>query len=209
MGDVNILEVARQGITDIAALGQVQTGARDGVVAVVNELCDGLQLASDVVSAAIGTTIADFYDARGGTDAQLRGFFVATATRFSDQSLGTLLHEGKVCGRLHALGDRFKQPLSKEAWSGIPFWQAVAALFTRSSPMSQALHGLLSGEKDYLRQIGWFLREVQVAAEDGAAAPSIASGEKLVALLRQKRTTLQAQAVGLRTAGDACIAQLA
>jgi hypothetical protein len=209
METVVFLEKAGEGMKAVAALGRVQTEARAGVLDTINELCDALQLASDLISKEISTTIVEFYEIRGGSDERRDEFLAATVARFADGALATLLHEGKVCGRLHVLGDRFSNPLSNEAWSGIPFWEAIGSFFTRSSSMSKVLDGLLDGEKHYLSDMRVFLQEVQQTAEGALASPSSDACENLMTLLRKKRRMIQSQARDLRDVGDQCIATLA
>jgi hypothetical protein len=205
MAQENVLTTVRSGLDDVAKLGAIQVEAREGAIQIVNELCDSLQLAADLIAHEISKTVAEYHETLSSPDT-LHGFLRRTAIRFSEPSLWVLLHEGKVCGSLHALGDRFRQGGSREAWSAVPFWETILAFFVRSTSMSRALQSLVGGEKEYLRSIASFLRDVQQEAEVASSSKDAAT---LVATLRAKRAAIGTQARELREAGDACIAKLA
>ena len=190
-----------------------QAEIRTGVIQTINTMCDALQLACDLVSAEISSSITEFNKVKGTGDVEdLRYYFERIAGRFADRSLGRLLHEGKVCGELHALADGFRQPFSKETRAGESFWRAVYAFFKRSTRMSEALERLWKGEKYCLRSLGQFLNDMRDRAEKANAqfdAPWLRQeGEKMVDVMRKKRKVLQVQAHQVRDVADACILKL-
>jgi hypothetical protein len=196
------------------ALGKEQASTRDGVIQTINEMCDALQLASDLVAKEISSSILEFNRIKTDKEEMIRGFFERLAVRLSESRLRLLLHEGQVCGELHKLGDRFETPASPESIAALDFWEAVRTFFTRSSVMSIALHGLIEGERDYLRDFAAFLDEVRDRAEKATllAWGQIDSlrheGELLADVMRQKRNVLQQKVMSIRRAADGAIATL-
>jgi hypothetical protein len=80
--------------------------------------------------------------------------------------------------------------------------------------MSNVLHGLIEGERDYLRGFASFLDDVRDRAE---AATQIAwgdhvtlrtHGQTLAQLMRDKRGILQGKLAEIRVAADGAIAAL-
>jgi hypothetical protein len=201
-------------LKDAIALGKEQASTRDGVIQTINEMCDALQLASDLLAKELSASILEFNRIKGDKEEILRGFFERVAARFSEPTLRLLLHEGQVCGELHKLGDRFETPFSPEAVAAQNVWQAVKTFFTRSSRMSVTLHGLVEGERDYLRDFSAFLDDVRDRAEKATAlswgqdAVLRQHGDSLSALLREKRAVLQQKVANVRHAADAAIATL-
>ncbi|MFO0547740.1 MAG: hypothetical protein U0271_05090 [Polyangiaceae bacterium] len=207
LGTFEQLQIAME---EVRELSKFQTGTRDGIITVINELCDTLALACNLVVREIGSTLVDYQAARGSTD-RTRDFVGATAKRFSNDALRALLKEGRVCGPLHMLGDRLRQPFSSETSAAVPFWEALRAIFTRSTTMSNVIHGLHEGERQYLCDIENLLHEVQARAEQGLSphADPNSAAEGLALLLRHKRDVLRVSSRSLRDAADACIAALA
>lgn len=218
------LDQAQEAIKDIAGLGsdlskaiakgEEQATTRDGVIQTINEMCDALQLAADLISKELSAGITEFNRLRQEKEEILRGYFERIAVRLSEPSLRLLLHEGTVCGELHKLGDRFEQPFSKETGSGVSFWQNVKTFFSRSNDMSNVLHGLIEGERDYLRGFSSFLDDARNLAESatqvawGNDAALRTQGENLIQLLREKRAILQRKLFEIRTAADRAISAL-
>jgi hypothetical protein len=218
MDNVPLLDATQQGVKEIFEIlerGDQQAETRDAVIATINDLCDGLQAGADLVSKELSSAILEYHALPADVPRSLVGFFERTAARVANPHLRLLLHEGKVCGRLHALGDRFSQPFSPESRSAVSAWQAVCTLFTRSNPMSIAINGITEGEQHYLYEFGEFLNEIRDAAEAGAAlvwqdeAAARKEGARLVDRMREKRTALQRQILELRGAADEAIAKLA
>ena len=176
-------------------------------------MCDALQLAGELLSREITETIIEYNkisDSKAASD--FKSFFNGVALRFSRKNIGDVLTVGKVCGELHALGDSYAQPLSKPSRTGIAFYHALAAFFTRSTPMSKALSGLYHGEREYLNSISFFLLDI---VDDATAAGGLRdlkklrnSGASLVSKMRDKKRALQDQTRKLRDAGDACVETL-
>ena len=209
--DVPILDLTTAGIKELGKLSAAQAGTRGGVIRLLDELTDTLQLACDLVSKEMSTTLAEYNELRGGTDRMRGSFLGRVAVRYSEPSLWILLHEGKVCGQLHTLADRFETPFSKEVLTSIPAWEAIATFFTRTNTMSQALGRLRDGEREYLRDIARFLDDVRLFAEghrydQGPALEK--SCDELAGTLRTKRAALQKAVYALRHAADDCVAQL-
>jgi hypothetical protein len=218
------LEAAASGIAEIGDLASkipeivkqadAQADVRKEAIRTVDQMADALQLACDLVSKELSASITEFHRLRSEDDGILRGFFERLVLRFSDGNLRLLLHEGKVCGELHALGDRFSQPLSDVSRSALPWWESLRALFTRSTSMSMVVHGLLEGERDYLRDLSAFLDEVREKAEAATARPwgdldgLRAAGDALAALMRERRRRLGEKVLAIRRAADAAIAKL-
>lgn len=201
-------------LRDAIALGKEQASTRDGVIQTINEMCDALQLAADLVAKELSTSILEFNRIKDEKEELLRGFFERLAARLAEPRLRLLLHEGQVCGELHKLGDRFETPVSPESLAALSAWQAVKAFFTRSSAMSTALHGLVEGERDYLRDFAEFLDDVRDRAEKatamawGQVGALRQEGESLTELMRQKRAALQQKAASIRKGADAAIATM-
>jgi hypothetical protein len=196
-------------------MGKEQASTRDRAIDVIDQLCDTLQLAADIVSAEISSAISEFRRAKDDDEQILRGYFERLALRFAEPTLRLRLHEGHVCGELHKLGDRFATPFSPESVSALSIWEAVKAFFGRSTAMSRALDDLVEGERHYLRDYADLLNDVRDQAEavwqiplgDGSDQLREA-GERLAQLMRQKRDHLQEKVRTLRTHADAAIASL-
>lgn len=198
-------------LKDAIALGKEQASTRDGVIQTINEMCDALQLAVDLIAKELSASIIEFNRIKQGKEEILRGFFERLAARLSEPQLRLLLHEGQVCSELHKLGDRFETPMSPESIAALSVWEAVKAFFTRSSPMAATLHGLIEGERDYLRDFAAFLDDVRDRAEKatfiawGEASALRQEGDSLIELMREKRTALQKKAANIRKAADTAI----
>jgi hypothetical protein len=221
---LHYLDQAQDAIKDIAGLGsnlskaiakgEEQATTRDGVIQTINEMCDALQLAADLISKELSAGITEFNRLWQEKEGVLRGYFERLAVRLSEPSLRLLLHEGTVCAELHKLGDRFEQPFSKETISGVSFWQNVRTFFSRSNHMSNVLHGLIEGERDYLRGFSSFLDDARGLAEAATQIPwgddhaLRNQGQNLVQLMRDKRAILQRKLVDIRSAADGAIAAL-
>jgi hypothetical protein len=201
-------------LKDAIAQGKEQAETRDGVIQTINEMCDALVLASDLIASQLSASIVEFGRIRMEKESTIRGYFGRCATKFSEPSLRLLLHEGKVCGELHKLGDRFETPFSPESISGLSFWDNVKTFFSRSNRMTSALHDLIDGEQDYLRDIGTLLNEVRDAAEAtnqlpwGSEDAVRNKGDELLTLMRERRQDLEAKLRQIREAGDAAIQAL-
>ncbi len=125
---VDYLERASKAVTEVGDMvGQIdkvlkkreeQADARKGAIRTINEMVDALQLAVDLISKEISSATIEFNTVRWQKEEALQGYFERVASRFSDKPLRLLLHEGKVCGELHALGDRFGQPFSGVSTGG-------------------------------------------------------------------------------------------
>lgn len=221
---VDYLDITRHALSEISGdaseilkileEGDKQADTRQGVIQTVHEMCDALQLACDLISKEISSSILEFNGLRKGNGELLNGYFTRTAFKFSSEALRQLLHEGKVCGELHALGDRFKQPLTDVTTGGVSLWENVKAFFSRSTSMSIALEGLYEGERNYLYNLSDFLFEIRDRAE---AATSLdlddveglrSAGEQLVGLMREKRQVLQDQIREVKLAADDCVKKL-
>jgi len=201
-------------IANIIKKGDEQADTRRGAIQTINEMCDALQLACDLISRELSSSIIEFSQVRNGTEVDLRGFFERAAIKVSQSSLRVLLHDGKVCGELHALYDRFTQPFSNVTTGGVPFWENVKTFFARSNAMSMALSGLHAGEMTYLQDFGSFLNEIRDSAEKALLIPweNISevqqAGEQLIILMRQKRQDMQDQVLAMRNNANACIKKL-
>jgi hypothetical protein len=199
-------------IAEIIKRGDEQADTRKGAIQTINEMCDALQLACDLISKELSASITEFNRIRNDKPEILIGYFQRTSLKFSEPSLRLLLHEGRVCGELHALGDRFTQPFSDVTTGAVSIWENVKTFFTRSNSMVEALGGLLEGEMNYLHDFGGFLNDVRNGAENATGIYSEEqlrqAGDTLVELMRQKRQTLQNQVREIRIAADACIGNL-
>jgi hypothetical protein len=222
--NVQYLELAKDAFSELGSkvgeIGEIikkgveQADTRKSAILTIHQMCDALQLACDLVSKELSASIIDFNTLRSAKEEALRGFFKRTAFKFSDGSLRTLLHEGKVCGELHALGDRFTQPFSDVTPGGVSVWENVMTFFRRSNSMSDAMHGLYEGEMDYLRAISDYLNSVRDAAENATAIDwgnideLRTAGDTLAELMRKKRQILQDQIRRVKDAADDCIKKL-
>jgi hypothetical protein len=222
--DLQYLDSAKDAIKEVKgfasdlstaiAKGEEQATTRDGAIQTINEMCDALQLASDLIAKELSASITEFNRIRVQTEDVLRAYFERVAIKFSESSLRLLLHEGTVCGELHKLGDRFEQPFSKQTISGVSFWENVRTFFFRSNRMSNVLHGLIEGEREYLRDFSAFLNEVRDSAETstqvawGNEEILRGKGEGLVQLMRGKRSGLQKKLSEIREEADTAIAAL-
>lgn len=197
-----------------------QGAAREHAIMVINDMCDALQAGADIVSQELSATIMEYNELcrqrlELGRSFQemaprLQGFFERLSTRLSSPSLRLRFHQGGVCGELHALGDRLAQPLGSRGTS--PFWESLAAFFSRSTTMSKAIHGLVEGERHYLDAFVWFLNEARDRAEQvtvwGDPEAAWASASAIVELLRERRKALAEQVLLLRSTADAVIGKL-
>lgn len=228
--ETRYLDATKNGIGDIAKmapdlkkaieLGKEQAKTRDEIIDIINHLCDTLQHGGDEVIARLSACVVEYYKARDGAVEDLYAYFERLAHKFSEPSLRDLLHEGKVCGELHKLGDRFKQPFSEESPAALSFSQNVRTFFSRSSNMKEAIDGLVEGERHYLRDIAAVLRKVVTEAEDARAEPfntldRVATsgrlrvkGDIIVTLLKTKRKLLDKKFSSIRQAGDVAVETL-
>ena len=220
----SVLDSTKNALKDVASLGsdlkkaidlgKEQATTREGVIQTINEMSDALQVASDLIAKELSSSITEFHAQPGGGEAQLRGCFERLALRVSEPSLRLLLHEGRVCGALHKIGDRFETPFSPESVAALSFWQSIRTFFTRSSMMSQVLHGLIEGERDYLRDFSSFLEEIRIGSEEALAVQwgnEVELKKKtasMISLIREKRKSLLNKALEVRDAADAVIDEL-
>jgi len=215
------LDLTRDGLNDIGNVatdidqiiqrGERQADTRAKAIKTIEEMCEALQLACDTINKEITIAIIEFNRMKNESADALYGYFERIATKFSEPSLRLLLHENKVCGELHILGDRFRQPFSPETTGGTSIWENVRAFFSRSTIMSDALSGLHEGELSYLRAIGDFLCDVRDKAANATGLYGdalIIEGEALVEQMRHKRNILQQQAREIWDAANASIAKL-
>ena len=221
---LNYLDMTKDAFSDVAGKvseianiikkGDEQADTRRGAIQTINEMCDALQLACDLISRELSSSIIEFSQLRNGKEEALRGYFERVAIKFGEPSLRILLHEGKVCVELHALYDRFRQPFSNVTTGGVSFWENVKTFFTRSSAMSMALDGLHSGEMHYLRDFASFLDVIRDNAEKNLSIPFgnygnlQQAGEELAVLMREKRQDMQNQVLAMRNDANACIEKL-
>jgi hypothetical protein len=198
-------------IDTIIQRGERQADTRAEAIKTILDMCEALQLACDTVAKEITTAIVEFNQIRNESPDALVGYFQRMATKFSEPNLRLLLHENKVCGELHILGDRFRQPFSGQTTGATSIWDNVRSFFTRSTVMSDAISGLYEGELSYLRSIGSFLDDVRDHAEcaTGVVEESLQKeGESLKEHMRFKRGILQQQAREMWDAANACTAKL-
>lgn len=218
---LDYLSEVKEGLNDLTSLtsqiekalerAEKQGHVRADAIRIINAMCDALQLACDLVSSELTAKVVEFNGIVHSQDkAKFTSFFGDTARRFGDVSVGQLLHEGKVCGELHALGDGFAQPFSQQTQSGVSFTQALVTLFRRSNPMSQALEKLHGGEREYLRSVETFLFDIVTDAmsASGDLEALRESGQKLVGKMRDKHRTIHEQMWSLRDSADACVKTL-
>jgi len=222
--EIPTLNEAKEGLSELGGLaselkkaidlGKEQATTRDGVIQTVNDMCDALQLAADLIAAELSSQITEFNRARGQGEEVLRGFFERLSHRVSAPALRELLHDGRVCGDLHKVGDRFQTPFSPESVAGLGAWDAVKTFFTRSSRMSNVIHGLLEGERDYLRDFSWLLDEIRIRAETATMMPwgdtnqLENAGTEIVELIRIKRQVLLENVSLVRNSADGVIQAL-
>lgn len=220
----SVLDATRQALEDVTNLGpdlkkaidlgKEQATTRDGVIRTINEMADALQLACDLIAKELSSSIIEFHAQLSEGEECLRGCHERLAARVSEPSLRLLLHEGRVCGELHKIGDRFETPFSPESVAGLSFWENVKSFFTRSSVMSQELHGLIEGERMYLQDFSSFLDDVRVAAEEAIAVPWGSQNElksktaSMIGLIREKRQSLLKKALEVREAANRAIGTL-
>jgi hypothetical protein len=220
---IEFLSTAEEAVKDFASVSaqiekqfkraDEQDTARKKTIQIINAMCDALQLAGDLISREITEATIEYNKISDSKTARdFKSFFNNVAFRFSRNNIGDVLTVGKVCGELHALGDSYAQPLSKPSRTGVAFYHALAALFTRSTPMSRALSGLYHGEREYLNSISYFLQDL---IDDAAAAGGERdlkklrnSGAHLVCKMREKKRSLHDQTRKLRDAADVCVETL-
>jgi hypothetical protein len=201
------------GLKEALDLGKEQASTRDGVIDTINNMCDALQLASDLVSEKLSAKIVEYNQTKDKKEDAMISYFGRLVNTFSENNIWILLHEGKVCGELHKLGDRFETPFSPEAMGGLSFLENVMTFFRRSSSMSLTLHCLLEGERQYLRDIAAFLGDLRARAEAatglwGQREALRGEGDAIVQLMRNKRQILVEQVRQLRLSADASIEAL-
>ena len=218
---VNYLDLTRSAVADIGNIGTeidqiVQRGERQAdtraeAIKTIEDMCEALQLACDTINKEITMAIIEFNHLKNEPSDALYGYFQRMAFKFSEPSLRLLLHENKVCGELHILGDKFKQPFSPETTGGTSIWDNVRAFFNRSTNMHYAIEGLYEGEISYLRDISDFLSDVRDQATEATGLTDdklISAGESLIAQMKDKRNALQQQAREVQDAAYASIAKL-
>lgn len=195
-------------------IGKEQASTRDRVIQTVNEMCDALQMASDLTSTQLSSAITEFNRVRWENEKLLRGYFERLAKSVSKPALRKLLSEGHVCGDLHKVGDRFRTPFAPESISGLGTWEAVNTFFTRSSNMSRAVDGLVEGERSFINDYYDLLNDVRTLAESATAVPLgnkpklETAGEEIIKLIREKRNLLQQKIRVLRENGNKVIQAL-
>lgn len=218
---VSILRDVAEGMRELSRLidraDRQQAGMRAEAIAVIQCMCDALQAGADIVSYELSMSILELNDLarrrmEAGADTQsllgnAHGALRRTATRLADPTLRLKFHEGQVCSALHVLGDRLAGPLGSRATS--PAWESIRSLFTRSTSLSRAVHGLLEGEQDYLRDFVAFLDSVRDQAENGLRAWDEATvhrtTDEVADAMRGKRAALREQIAQLRQQADAVI----
>ena len=218
---VNYLDLTKSALTDIGNIGTeidqiVQRGERQAdtraeAIKTIEDMCEALQLACDTINKEITMAIIEFNRLKNEAADALYGYFQRMAFKFSEPSLRLLLHENKVCGELHILGDKFRQPFSSETTGSTSIWDNVRAFFNRSTNMSYAIEGLYEGEISYLRDITDFLSEVRDKATEATGKfgdELISAGESLIAQMKDKRNVLQQQAREIQDAAYESIAKL-
>ncbi len=201
-------------ISEVIKKGDEQADTRKGVILTVHQMCDTLQMAVDLISMELSKSIIEFSNLRNGDPEALPGFFERTTFNFSNAALRKLLHDGKVCGELHALKDRFTQPFSDTTTGGVSFWQNVITLFRRSNAMSDAIEGLYLGEIDFINDAVQFLNDLTSEAESATSISCsdtnalIEAGDLCTNMMREKRGHLQNQIKNLRLVANECIGKL-
>jgi hypothetical protein len=218
------LDQIKQGIDEVPgivpalreamAIGAEGAETRDGVIQTINEMCDALQHATDLIAKELSLSIMEFNQLHAAHEVELRAYFDTLTVRFSDTALRTLLHQGGVCGALHKLGDRFGTFSAPESFAGLGFWDNVKTFFKRSNKMKAVLDSLITGEQEYLRELSQFLNDVVSRAETAVAiAPGQEQelrrqGQDIVCLMREKREIIHSQVDAVRKAGDGAIRTL-
>ena len=155
--DLQYLDLAEKAIKEVESFAQAlnksiekgdeQVTTSEGAIQTINDMCDALQSALDHISKELSTSIIEFNGIKYAKEDMLRSYFGTVAIRFSKPPLHLLLHEGKVCGELHKLGDRFEQPTSIQTTSGISSSENLKRFFSQSNTMRSVLHGLIEGER--------------------------------------------------------------
>ncbi len=193
-------------------LANEQTSAQDEVIDIITTMCDSLQSATDIVSSEISAAITDLNRARSKTRLQLQRCLSKQAERFSDANLRTKLHRGKVCGDLRKLGQRFGNPLSKQAHGAQSVGDWLRSLFKRSSSMKRFVDDLYFDEGRYIDDFRDSLHKIIVQAEKSANKDDLnalrSDAQKLRTRLSVNRETIRNRMQKLQIASDKCIEEI-
>ncbi len=190
-------------------LANDQTDAQDEVVSIINDMCDSLESACDLMVLETSQAIADLNRARSRGPDDLRAAFGKTALRFSGTELLKKLKTGKVCGDLKKLGRRFGNPLSKQTRSSITAQQWLMTFYRRSNSMKRFVEDLYFDERRYLEDFRKILGNVRKYAENSVAIDNEKTLQKRAETLRQglqkSREVLRSSIDTLRNTADQVI----
>ncbi len=193
-------------VDDVVQKGEEQANTRRDIILIIHQMSDALQLAVDLISAKLSKSIIEYNGLKIDDELELRGFLERTSFNFSAPALRKLLHDGKVCGELHALSDKFKQPFSRATMSSLGLTEYVKTFFLRSNRMRDAVEGLYQGEIDFIRDIITFMEDLITRVEISSTS---FDGEELADLMRNKRLVIQQQMNELKVQANNCISLLA
>ncbi len=192
--------------------GEKQAESRDMVIDALNRLGNALQLAADLVSAETSKIIMEYAEVRTSNIESLQSFFARSATRLDEPSLRVLLHEGKVCGELHRIADRLRQPFTWLSASSLSLTDWLRTLGARTNTMAIAIGGLTEGERHYLFGIARHLERARLRAESARTAPVntsdiegsrtqlVAAGDEFIAQLQDGRARINSRVIDICSA---------
>jgi len=190
-------------------LARKQTDAQDELVAIINDMCDSLEMANDLIAKEISSAITDINRIKGSKIENIHRCFEKQALRFSNEKLHKTLKAGKVCGDLRKLGKRFGNPLSGQAMGSQSLKAWLSTLFNRSSKMKMHLDRLYWDERDYINHFSELLVKARDLCEKATTESDLKklnkSAENIKKQLRKTRSIVRANIVSLRNTADRCI----
>ena len=197
-------------LKQVQILADKQAETRREVVSVLNRLRDTLTAAGDQVSVVLSEQIVGFQIVSNQPVKKIRVFFQDASMQMRRESISERLKKGHVCHELHVLFDEYGRPSTDVSTGAQPVTEWLRMLFGRSTKMRDALFLLWEGEKYYLDFIEEFL---QVAADKAERlgkqgirrADLINEGEKLVEMLREKRSIIRSETRAVEDQVEHCI----
>lgn len=193
-------------------LANEQTSSQGEVIDIITTMCDSLQSATDIVNSEISAAITDLNRARRKTRLQLQRCLSKQGERFSDSHLRAKWHRRKVCGDLRKLGQRFGNPLSRQARGAQSVGEWLKSLFKRSSAMKVFVDNLYFDETRYIDDFRNSLHKIVVQTEKSANKDDLnalrTDAQKIRTQLGVSRETIRDRMLKLQKVADKCIEEI-
>lgn len=196
----------------LAKLAKTQTHAQDEVISIINDMCDSLESATDLIVKDISKGITDINRIRGQRADAIQKCLRTQVERFSDESLYKTLKTGKVCGDLRRLGKRFGNPLSSQSIGAQSVLDWLKSIFKRSTKMQQLMDRLYWDERDYLNHFSTKLHKIIEMCENALNQADQRklqnSAESIRKNLFNTRNVMRKDIESLRQTAEHCIDSL-